>query len=505
MGYRKRSFTLNIFFALLLQFSTLIFPLITAPYVSGVLGTENLGKVNFSNSIATWFSTFAAFGTLTYGIKEVAKVRDDKQKLSKLFSELLVIKIIAAVVVIIVYLPSIFIIPRLSGEIFLYLVQGTILILNIFSLDWFFQGVEDYAYITIRSVLFKAISILAIFMMVNQKSDYIIYAAISIVALSASNVLNFLYSRKHVVIRFSDINIKQHIKPLSIFFVSSFVISLYGTFDQVLLGFFKGDAPVALFARAKMINGIGLGLLLAISNVFLPRINNYFITNPERYKELLNVSLGIILLFAVPISMGLIALSPQINTLLGGASDFSGAIVPLQIIALTNVIVSVGTWNYQQRLIPLNLERMGLLFQITMAIVSLVLNLSLIGLFGVVGTAIAWLMAEFIGSVVGFIYTYKKDHINIFNWGQIKFVIAGTVMAVLINKMLPLFTFSWINLLLFVVLGGGVYFICLALVKEKTLKFVLKELKTLLIFSKQKKEEKALNESQQKHGDKRDE
>jgi len=476
---KKKNFALNMLFAVLLQFATLIFPLITAPHLSLVLGVEKLGRVNFSLSVATWFGVFAAFGILAYGVKEVAKVRDDKEKLSKLFNELLVIRIVVSVLTIIVYLPVILITPRFSSEFWLFLVQGSILIFNIFSLDWFFQGVEDFGFVTIRSLIFKTISVIAIFIVITQEADYILFAAISIFALSFSNILNMFYVRKHISYNFKRLNLKQHLRSLSIFFFSSLVVSIYVIFDQILLGFFLGDNAVGLFVRARMINSIGLGIILAIGNVFLPRLNNYFITQPKRYKELLKTSLNVILLIAFPIAIGLFILAPQINYLFG-AGEFEGADILLRIIAFTVVIVTVGTWIYQQRLIPMQLEKIGLIIQIIIAAVSLILNLILINVIGIIGVAIAWISAEITGSFVSLIYAYKKDRINVFNINQIKIIGAGILMGgmlFLISSLLPV---NWFSIFLTIGIAGILYVLVLVIIRESTIKFAFQERKSLL-------------------------
>jgi len=450
----------------------MLYPLITAPYVSRIIGPDGLGKVDFSTSVIGWFNIIAAFGTANYGLREVAKLRDSRDDLSRLFSEILVIKIIATIVAVVIYLPCIVYVKRFAQEYPLFLIQGSVLLLNIFSLDWFFQGMEDYRYIATRSIMFKVISLGAIFMLVKAKEDYLIYAAISIFALSFSNILNYIYSRKYVYLTFNGINIKHHIKSLSVFFSSAMVISIYALLDQVLLGFIRGDNDVALFARAKLLLAAGIVISSTISNVIMPRLNNYFVNDRERYTSLLRISADIMLMISVPVATGIIVLAEMTMLLLGG-QEFVPASIALKIVAPLAVIVPIGIWNYHQRSLPHGYERIGLYGQIAMAGVSFVSNIILIPLIGFVGAAVSYLLAETTGDIIGFIYMHKKDGFRMFVPHQFKYFLSAGGMAGCVMLLQTRIPVSWLSLFLCMLTGAIAYFILLFMMRDRTVLWVL--------------------------------
>jgi O-antigen/teichoic acid export membrane protein len=443
------------------------------PYISRVLGASGLGKVDFATSVVSWFILFSNFGLLTYGVREVSKIRDNKEKLSHFFSEILLIKIIVTLLVLAVYIPCIFFINRLSIEINLFVLNGVLLITNIFSLDWFFQGVEDYRYITLRSIILKIISVIAIFLFVITKQHYLIYAGISIITLSLGNILNFIYARKFVNIIRIGLKIKHHIKPMMVFFLTTIVISIYTLLDQVLLGFIKGNLDIALYVRAKMFFNIGMSLSVAINNAITPRLNNYFVVDKSQYSTLLGTSLNLLLLISAPIMVGIGVLSRNLMELFGGV-QFLPSSIALVILTPLLIITPISIWNYQQRILPRGHEKFGLYANSVVAIISLILNILLIPKLGYKGTAISWLTAEFTGLLINLIYTYSKDGFKVFKLSQLKYITTAAIMGFMvwaINYFLPL---SWFNLFISVVVGAAIYFFILLLIKEENITLLFK-------------------------------
>ena len=198
---KKVSILLNTIYAYLLQLSGLLIPLLTAPILSRVLGANLLGKVAYTNSIAIFFTTVATFGTTAYGFREVARVRNDRKELSKLYSEVMYIKAVFSGILILVYFPFSVVLSKSYGELPLLLIQGLLLVFNVFSIDWFFQGMEDYKYVTIRTLAVRVVSVTAIFLFVKDKQGYLLFALISVFALAANNILNIFYVKK----RFADV------------------------------------------------------------------------------------------------------------------------------------------------------------------------------------------------------------------------------------------------------------------------------------------------------------
>ena len=162
---KVRSLKFNSVVNLIKTILGIIFPLITFPYASRVLGATGIGKVDYANSISNYFILFASLGIATYTIREGAKVRDDKKKLDQLVTEIFVINSISTVVAYI----CLFIcssLPVFKNYQELILLNGTIMIFDLIGVNWLFNIFEDYIYITVRTLAFQIISLVLLFVFV---------------------------------------------------------------------------------------------------------------------------------------------------------------------------------------------------------------------------------------------------------------------------------------------------------------------------------------------------
>ena len=198
---KEKSVKLNFIMNMVLTMSNFIFPLITFPYVSRIPLPIGTGKVAFATSIVTYFSMFAQLGIPTYGIRVCAQVRDDKEKLSRTVQELLCISIWTTAAAYLLFFIGLWAVPRMRTDKSLFLIVSTMIFFNSIGMEWLYKGLEEYSYITIRSIIVKIISVGAMFLLVKSKEDYVIYGGISIFASSASNVLNFMNAHKYVSLR----------------------------------------------------------------------------------------------------------------------------------------------------------------------------------------------------------------------------------------------------------------------------------------------------------------
>ena len=195
---RQKSLKLNFIMNAILTMSQFIFPLITFPYVSRILFPEGTGKVSFATSVITYFAMFAQLGIPTYGIRACAQVRDDQEELTRTTQEIFIINMIMTVLAYTVFFVGLFTVPRLRQDKTLFLIVSTTLLFNAIGMEWLYKALEQYTYITVRSIIFKFIALIAMFVLIHEKSDYVIYGGISIFAASASNVFNFVYAHKYV-------------------------------------------------------------------------------------------------------------------------------------------------------------------------------------------------------------------------------------------------------------------------------------------------------------------
>ena len=212
---KQKSIKVNFIMNAILTMSAVIFPLITFPYVSRALQPAGIGKVNFAISVVSYFTMFAQLGIPTYGIRACAQVRDNKKELSKVVQELLWISVFMCTLSYLVFFLSVFFIPKFRNDYLLFIITGSSVLLNTIGVEWLYKGLEQYSYITVRSLIFKIIGIVAMLAFVHKPSDYILYGGITVIASYASYVLNFMYLRKYVTLKpFCKLNFKRHMKPV---------------------------------------------------------------------------------------------------------------------------------------------------------------------------------------------------------------------------------------------------------------------------------------------------
>ena len=451
----------------LLTMSSFIFPLITFPYVSRILSPEGTGKVSFANSVIAYFALFAQLGIPTYGIRACAKVRDNKEKLSRTVQEIFIINTVMTVITYIVFGITLVCVPRLQTERPLFLIMSTTLLFNAVGLDWLYRGLEKYAYITVRSMLFKFIALLAMFALIHQKSDYVIYGGISIFAASASNICNLVNVHRYIQIRpVGKYQFRRHLKPVMIFFAMSCATTIYTNLDTVMLGFIKTDIDVGYYNAAVKIKSVLLGIVTSLGTVLLPRASYYIEHHEmEEFRRITKKAINFVFLIAVPLTCYFILYAKEGILFLSG-NEYMPAVLPMQIIMPTIIFIGLTNIMGIQMLVPMGLEKVVLYSEIAGAIVDLILNTLLIPRLASAGAAIGTLVAEGVVWIVQFAALRKEvtpAYRNVY-YGK---VVLATVIGVASSgwvKTLGMGNFA--TLLMAAILFFGGYAIVLTVLKE---------------------------------------
>jgi Membrane protein involved in the export of O-antigen and teichoic acid len=439
----------------ILTMSSFIFPIITFPYVARILHASGTGKIDFATSVISYFGMFARLGIPSYGIKAVAKVRDDKEKLTKLVHELTIINLFMCLITYAVFAVSLLVVPKFRSMKALLIIISSIMFLNAIGIDWMYRGLEKYTYITTRSVLFKLIGLISMFMLVKNEEDYLIYGAITIFATSASDILNFINARKYISFKpRRDYDFRQHIKPVLIFFSMSVATTIYTNLDKVMLGFMKDDVAVGYYGAAVKIKNILLGLVTSASTVLLPRAS-YYVTKGlmDDFYRILRKTMHFIVLCSVPICIYFIIFADEGITLLSG-TEYGGAIVPMMILMPTLILIGITNVSGIQMMVPLGMEKQVLYSEIIGAVIDLVLNALLIPKFAVVGAAIGTLAAE-IGVTIYQMYAIKNQPVKLFS--EVKW------MQLIPASIIPVILVIWVKLIHFDAIPEVVSFVRLAI------------------------------------------
>lgn len=398
--YKEKSIKINALFNGIRSLMSILFPLITFPYCSRILGPESIGKLNFSQSIISIFTILAGLGITPYAIREAAKVREDKKALSKLVLELLTINIISTFIAYILFFSSILFIPKLYDYRSLLILISLQILFTTIGMDWFYNALEEFSYIAIRSVLFQILSLIFMFLFVKTESDLYIYALITVFASVGSNFINILHSRKYINYQLITLEIKKHLKPICILFFMTVMTSVYTILDNTMLGFLSSDYYVGLYTAASKINKIVITLITSVTYVLLPRLSNYIEKNNIReFNKLVNDAFEFIICFAFPCVIGLSVIKDLIIYFFAG-ENFFNAISIMTVLNPIILIVGVSSFIASQVLIPLNKEKHVLLGVSVGAIINFSLNIILIRKFQAVGAAVSSLIAEFIVAIV---------------------------------------------------------------------------------------------------------
>ncbi len=461
------SLKLNFIMNAILTMSSFIFPLITFPYVSRILLPEGTGTVSFATSVVTYFALFAQLGIPTYGIRACAKVRDDKEALSRTVQEIFLINCVMSLLTYIVFFAALFTVPKMQAEKPLFLIISLTIFFNLIGMDWLYKGLERYTYITVTSIIFKFAALIAMFVLIHDKSDYVIYGGISIFAASASNVCNLINVRKYISIRpAGHYHFRRHMRPILIFFAMSCATTIYTNLDTVMLGFMKTNADVGYYNAAVKIKNVLLGIVTSLGTVLLPRAS-YYVEHQEMEKffDITRKAIRFVFIIAVPLMVYFILFAEESVLFLSGEA-YVQAILPMQIIMPTLVLIGLTNIMGIQMLVPLGQEKKVLYSEIAGAVVDLILNMILIPRIASAGAAIGTLAAEVIVWIVQFAALRKlvMPAYREVSCGKIAVGVLAAVLASLWVKKLHLGSFM--TLLLSAVLFFGAYGVLLTLLKE---------------------------------------
>lgn len=459
----KYNFVMNV----ILTASTIIFPLITFPYISRILLPAGVGKVNFATSVVSYFSMIAMLGVPTYGIRACAKVRDDKEELSRTVQEILIINFLVGFFAYLIFFLALWNVPRMRSDFKLFMVMSSTIFFNVIGVEWLYKGLEQYSYITFRSIFFKAASLILMFVLVKEQQDYVIYGAISVMAGVGSNLLNFISLRKYIDIHpLRNYHIKRHVRAIFVFFLMSVATTIYTNLDTAMLGFMKSDLEVGYYSAAVKVKTLLVSFVTALSAVLLPRVS-YYIENNMR-DEFIRVSrkaLEFVIILSVPVTVYFIIFAKETIIVLSG-TEFLGSVVPMQIIMPTVFFIGITNVLGIQILVPLGKEKEVFYSVLIGAIVDSVVNMVCIPQFASAGASFGTLIAEFAVLITQWIML--KDEIKILmqkiKWDKI---VIGVCIGTLASIWLKYTGFHYVIILaLSSMLFMGVYSVCLLLLKE---------------------------------------
>ena len=400
---KVHSVKFNVVMNVILTTSSFLFPLITVPYVSRVLQPAGTGIVSWAQTFVSYFSLVALLGMNVYGVRECAKVRDDRAKLTQTARELITILLVSTSVVYAVFLVSIFLIPKTRENIPLMMVFSIAIWLASCGMEWFYQAIEQYGYITVRNIVLKFVGLILMFVFVHRPSDYVIYGATVVVGSYGSNVFNILRLRKYIDIFSRDtkpkMNLRRHFKPMGMFAVSSISSGMYAQIDMLLMGFWGSNVALGLYQLVVKIKGICCTAVGAVSGVMLPRLSYYESKGDHSQTvKLLSKNLNFLVLMSQMLICLLIIGAKPIILILGGP-QFVGAESALILVSFV-ILFSSANVALSQYMVASGKEKQYATINVLVLIVGIIAGCTLIPWLGIDGAAISVCIGELVTLIV---------------------------------------------------------------------------------------------------------
>lgn len=477
----ERTMSRNIVFKFILNIFNLVVPVLIGPYVLRIIGPEMNGVINYAQTLYSYFFIFAGFGVYQYGLREISRVKADKQKLNSLFTSLFIITVCTTIITSGIYLIYIYHGYNGTDMYSISIILSFNFLANIFYTEWVNEALENFDFITIKTVIVRLLYIIAIFIFVRVAQDFKQYVILIVLSTMVNNIISFIYIKKRVKFSFSNIKLLPHLKPLLLVVILSNANVLYAQLDKAMLGTYFTITSVGFYAVAQSISGIINSLLLTVITVSMPRLSNLLTHKDNKaYLELLNKISKIYYLILFPTCIGLALLAKEVVLLYGGA-NFINAYPILIVFSLYTISLGYETILGTQVLYLNKKENIQVLFIFICGFINLILNSLLVRFHNFNGvTAITTtLVSNLILIILEYYYiNYKlKLNIKVFSWDKIKYLIYSLTfipLTILIKYLLfPDLTHAPGQLIsysiIIIVINFSIYMLLLIVTKEEIL------------------------------------
>lgn len=446
--------------------SNIIFPLITFPYASRILGPASIGLFNYAFAIASYFTLIASFGFNIWGTREVAIVRNNNDGLNQVTNQIFTASILTTLISIFLYVILCYFI--IKDNYCLFLIVGVSILMTSISFEWFYQGIEDFKYVTIRGIIVKTICLISLFLWVKTPDDLLQYSIITISATCGNNIINIFYLKKYIKVALNFKNLKYHISGSAVLFLGSVAVSFYSYINDILIGIFAGMESVGYFSTGNKIVYIIISVINVITLSVTPRITNLIGNGNEKESAKLQYdSILLISHITIPIFVLLFVLAEPIILLFAG-DKFLGSVPIIKILSLIVVIIPLSSFFSNLVLIPNRKEKYTNISLVSGAVVNILSALILLPVYSYIGEAIALLCAEFVVCLINFLYSRNYvDNKNILkSLLPPKVILASVFMGILLFFILNLNIPPSLVFVLILV-GIGIYLTFLRFLKDE--------------------------------------
>lgn len=450
------------------QILAMILPLITAPYVSRVLTPKGYGLNTYTNSIVQYFVLFGSIGIALYGNREIAYKRSNREKMSKAFWEIQILKVIAIVISSVSYL--IFLnFYRVNHVLMLF--QMINIFAAAFDISWFFMGIEDFKRTVIRNTLVKLVSLVLIFTFVRKTEDLPLYILILGGSLLIGNLTLWPPLKKELVkVRISSLRPMRHLRATIGLFIPQIATQIYVVLNKTMLGAMAGPVSAGFYFSADNLIKVVLSVVTATGTVMLPHAASAFAEGKiGKTKEYLYVSFDFVSLIAIPMAFGLAAVGLKLGPFFYGKGY---APVGIAIFLEAIVIILIGWSNVlgTQYLLPTKRVKQYTSSVIVGACVNIVLNIPLIYFWGLKGAIISTVISEACVTSYQVFILRKIIKLSRLFRNVYKYILASFCMFLVVFFINKTIFMNFLSLLLEVIVGIAIYTAIIFITKPSILK-----------------------------------
>ena len=465
----KKSISKNYIYNLVYQLLLMFIPLITTPYVSRVLGAENLGIYGYTLSIVTYFILFGSLGISMYAQREIAYVQNDIKKRSKVFFEIIIFRAVTMLISIVIFF--IFFVNGSNYQ-FYYLIFSIELLGNILDITWFFQGLEEFKKTVTRNIIVKLMSVISILVLVKTKDDLFIYILIYVVSNFIGKASLWIYMPKYIEkIKLKQLNIIKHLKPTLWLFLPQIAMQVYTVLDKTMIGMIiSNKSEVGFYEQAQKIINLCITIVTSLGIVMVPRMANTYINGDKKQIETyVKNSLKFVYFLALPILVGINLVSAQFVPIFFG-EGYERVIPLINVISPIILLIGISNVTGTQYLLPTKKQKKFTISVVLGAIFNFIFNIILINKYGAIGASIGTVIAELVVTVVQ-IYQIKED------FNIIEFIkpaknnlIASIIMIIPILIIRNIIENNVVSLILQISVGAIIYILVLIILKDDFIK-----------------------------------
>ncbi|CYV77088.1 flippase [Streptococcus suis] len=458
----------NYIYSSLYQIFLVIVPFLTIPYVSRVLGAELIGINSYTNTIMSYFVLFANLGITIYGNRTIAYYREDINKRSQKFWEIIILKFLVSAIVYGVFLVFVYFYPQYQ---FIFMLQSIQIIATAFDISWLFSGLEDFKKTVVRNFLVKTLSVLLIFLFVKTENDLNSYVLITVLATLAGNLTLWTYLKSYIVkVPLNTLRHGEHFLPVFFLFVPQVASTIFVSLNKILLGTLSTMEQTGYFDNADRIVRVLLALVSSISVVIFPQVANAFKNNDsQKVTQLTKLTFDVVNIIIVPMVVGIISISDVFSDLFFGP-EFQGINIVLSILVLELLFMGYSSVLGSQYLVATGQSRYLSIAVIGGLISSGILSVLLIPSYGAVGAAIASVVGEVTIMIIE-VYCLKKQINFISLCSDVpKYFLASLIMFVAIYLSGGFISQVYLNLVIRILLGILVYGVSLYVLRPQLLK-----------------------------------